>query len=565
MKTHQWFCVVAVIALTTSWSNSATAMTTSPDTLATLIGWADPCFAKLPEYDSGVRQNNAISRFANNSGITDDNINDLYTNYTASRIKRSGDDQLPFVKKIHIPLGSTLCFMGDLHGSLHSLLRNLLRLYTKSFIADDWRLAPGKYLIFLGDFVDQGSYGTECWCTLMKLASINPEQVILVQGNHEEIRYQKNNEQTHNHIASELYYKVAGENDPKLKTIFNTFLSFCSTLPLAVFLSPIKSDNTHDYVQCSHGGIEPRFNTQAFLASTDTFKDITASDGYGVGFYWSDFTGVHYQYRNILNKNYDCKKTQIASWQNPAYNWTLNDHRGAGFIANIPETQEYLRGAGFIAGITDTKEYLRESTLKAFFRGHQDMGTSFKLVVQNLRGVVEWSYLTRINTTDKTALESTGIPMAEFVNQPDTVPVFTFTTATEARSDDEGFGIVTMAEDFNQWKIKPHIYTNDEISFDKQSIELLEEAKKKEAFEKTVNNLLLTSSIDLHKQVHQLPITSMDDFIKKYGIPSDQQINTSIIYLKILENKLGMLQAQLIELKTKLSELGAAVTAITTN
>ena len=560
MKIQQWFCVVAVIVLAASWSNSTTAMTTPPDTLATpdtfatLIGWTDHCFTNLPEYPKSVKSDEKETRFSNKSGITSTTIDDLYTQYTTSKPSTSlpettrnvNDEDFTssassFVQKVQIPLGSTLCFMGDLHGSVHALLRNLLRLYTKSFIADDWKLAPGNYLIFLGDFVDRGSYGTECWWTLMKLASINPSQVILVQGNHEEIGYQCNAKFSlkipryaqFDHFFSELSFKIPNNMDK----IFDTFLNFCQTLPLAVFLSPIKSDNTHDYVQCSHGGIEPRFNTSFFLTDSENFQFIQDAKNVN-GFNWSDFTGINNLYG----------KAPIASWQNPSYKWTANTDRGTAFIADI----------------SDTKEYLRGSTLKAFFRGHQDLKNSFKLVVNSTPGVAEWSNLTRINTSDKTILESNGIPMAEFVNQPDTVPVFTFTTATEARSlDDEGFGIVTMAEDFNQWKIKPHIYTEG-TGFHEQSIELLAHAKKKEAFEKTVNNLLLVSSIDLHKALHQSRIKSMGEYIRTYGIPSDQQINTSTIYLKILENKLGMLQTQLSELKTKLNELGAAVTAITT-
>ena len=71
--------------------------------------------------------------------------------------------------------------MGDLHGSIHSLLRNLQRLREAGYFNDDWTITERKVgcfrLCFLGDLVDRGPFGAEVWLTIMQLVCSNPAQV----------------------------------------------------------------------------------------------------------------------------------------------------------------------------------------------------------------------------------------------------------------------------------------------------------------------------------------------------------------------------------------------------
>ncbi len=84
----------------------------------------------------------------------------------------------PFVQKLLVDPDDQLGFIGDLHGSIHSLLRSLLRLKNLGYVSNEWKIVnPGFYLIFLGDLVDRGEYGVEVWLTVMKLYIENPRQV----------------------------------------------------------------------------------------------------------------------------------------------------------------------------------------------------------------------------------------------------------------------------------------------------------------------------------------------------------------------------------------------------
>ena len=73
-----------------------------------------------------------------------------------------------------------LMVVGDLHGSMESLHLALV-----ACDAAD-RLAPGRSLLFNGDFVDRGSESVEVLASLLLLKHAHPTSVWLLRGNHED-------------------------------------------------------------------------------------------------------------------------------------------------------------------------------------------------------------------------------------------------------------------------------------------------------------------------------------------------------------------------------------------
>lgn len=89
-------------------------------------------------------------------------------------------------------IGKTLCSpegkivaIGDQHGSAHGLVRTLIRLKKMGFIGNDFKLSTNNYLLFLGDYSDRGSHSIEVWTLIMLLKIKNPNNVILILGNHD--------------------------------------------------------------------------------------------------------------------------------------------------------------------------------------------------------------------------------------------------------------------------------------------------------------------------------------------------------------------------------------------
>lgn len=78
-----------------------------------------------------------------------------------------------------VKASSPIYVLGDIHGNLRDLL-----IYEKIF----WSMGPAclscNYL-FLGDYVDRGSYSVECIVYLLCCKLLSPSRFLLIRGNHE--------------------------------------------------------------------------------------------------------------------------------------------------------------------------------------------------------------------------------------------------------------------------------------------------------------------------------------------------------------------------------------------
>ncbi|MDI6602637.1 MAG: metallophosphoesterase family protein [Patescibacteria group bacterium] len=67
-----------------------------------------------------------------------------------------------------------MIFVGDTHGDLE-VNQKIIKDYLK----------PGNKIVFLGDYVDRGHHSKENLDFLLEIKNRNPEQIYLLQGNHE--------------------------------------------------------------------------------------------------------------------------------------------------------------------------------------------------------------------------------------------------------------------------------------------------------------------------------------------------------------------------------------------
>lgn len=158
----------------------------------------------------------------------------------------------PFVQKLNVPADSEIFFHGDLHGDVHSLVAFLQWLTTSNYLDDFTLKQPNTYLIFLGDYTDRGLFGVEVLYTLLRLKLANPERVLLVRGNHEDISLTS----TYGFLA-EATAKYGKTFDVQKVSRLYDFL------PVALYL--VSGTNA---IQCNHGGMEPGFDPRPLLDST---------------------------------------------------------------------------------------------------------------------------------------------------------------------------------------------------------------------------------------------------------------------------------------------------------
>lgn len=118
--------------------------------------------------------------------------------------------------------------VGDMHGSLHDLLR----------IFTCFGYPPKTKYIFLGDYVDRGEYSVDVITLLFVLYNSFPESVTLLRGNHE-----------FSVINSAYGFReecLEKYGDDLLFSMFNNAFEY---LPLVCILN--------EYIFCVHGGISP--------------------------------------------------------------------------------------------------------------------------------------------------------------------------------------------------------------------------------------------------------------------------------------------------------------------
>lgn len=93
----------------------------------------------------------------------------------------------PYAQKLDIAPDSHIVVFGDMHGSIHSYVRNLWRLVEMGFLDEQLQITDSKgYMILLGDLVDRGRYSVEVLFLSMLLKLNNPDKVFIIRGNHED-------------------------------------------------------------------------------------------------------------------------------------------------------------------------------------------------------------------------------------------------------------------------------------------------------------------------------------------------------------------------------------------
>ncbi|MBI3413987.1 MAG: metallophosphoesterase [Verrucomicrobia bacterium] len=160
----------------------------------------------------------------------------------------------PFAQKLVVPADAEIVFHGDFHGDVHSLIAFVAWLNRQNYLQEFKIIKPRVWLVFLGDYTDRGMFGVEVLYTLLRLKVENPDNVVLLRGNHEDVS-----------IAAR--YGFLQEGQMKYGREFNAkkVMRLYDFLPVALFLG-----SGDDFLQCVHGGMEPGFNPRALLDAPGT-------------------------------------------------------------------------------------------------------------------------------------------------------------------------------------------------------------------------------------------------------------------------------------------------------
>jgi len=218
-----------------------------------------------------------------------------------------------YALKLTIPQSDKVHIIGDIHSSLASLRIIFNKLVDQTILDNELKLKQGHHLIFLGDVVDRGPYSIELLLILSKLKLQNPNNVYIINGNHED---------------KELYDRYGLSEEIENEGI-NTELiqGLLERLPVIIFL---KFEQDEKWFQLCHGGID------------ETMYVKTINEG-------------------SIDK-------LIATLPELAYH--SNGLKWGDFNVDIQKIEKGSRGPVF--GVSDTATYLNNNNLYSIISGHQD-------------------------------------------------------------------------------------------------------------------------------------------------------------------------------------------------
>lgn len=172
----------------------------------------------------------------------------------------------PFVQKVEIEPEDQVAFHGDFHGDIRSF-NAFIEFLTKHRYMDANNpfkiIKPNFKIILLGDYTDRGSYGSEVIYTALQLKKHNPDNVVMVRGNHEDIDIN-----AHYGFIRELSTKF---NDTEL--LKKNIDALYNQLPVALY---VKSGA--NALLCCHGGLEFGFDQTKKLLNAPAHQNHMVID-----------------------------------------------------------------------------------------------------------------------------------------------------------------------------------------------------------------------------------------------------------------------------------------------
>lgn len=344
----------------------------------------------------------------------------------------------PYVQKVLVLPESEVACWGDLHGSAHSLVRCLEYLCELGYLQDDFSIAsdhPNFYFMFLGDYVDRGCYGIEVLYLLMKLKIANPDRVLIVRGNHE-------------NVPANRFWGLGQELQAKYGSSFDlaTLSEFFTLLPLACYLGceSIK-DGTKDFVLCCHGGPDMGFEPMNFLSSPTSvnFQKIEA-------FNYKSYCDKKIKSLKLSAKQLGFLRNEKKKALAKGIHWIDEKNIKAdpwlmkyGFIWTdfdvYEENEDLLKFTKrcWLLGKSITRTFLEtnDQSIKvhAVMRGHQHHERLYEELVKNKGLVRSWNGL--VNTL------FSGPASKTFVHKK----------TDEQNFDFDSFVIIKTAKNFKQW------------------------------------------------------------------------------------------------------------------
>jgi hypothetical protein len=224
--------------------------------------------------------------------------NFIYNLYSQQKL-----NDYTFVRWFEPEYKDKIIILGDFHGSFSTFVRHLLRFKKMKILDEKGKLAEGYYLLFLGDIVDRGIYSYEILMILYLLIINNPDQIILNNGNHEELTtngkinksiYNNIDILDHNSYVGNFINEILGKYQ-NLKDMLEIYTEIQNIMLLQPSAILCKEPN-NNIIYMSHGCLPHDKNDKNKLNSffKDKLKEKKSfyiHNDIGTSIRWNDFFG----------------------------------------------------------------------------------------------------------------------------------------------------------------------------------------------------------------------------------------------------------------------------------
>ncbi len=325
--------------------------------------------------------------------------------------------------------------VGDIHGSLFSLLRQLDRWVLEGVMTEDLRLLSGYSLVFIGDYVDRTVYGLECLTIMLLLALINEDRVVLLRGNHESVAM--NNSYADYGFTQEIRNKYSREAQEVIDQLDQLYL--CFTLTLYVGCGST-------LLQFCHGAPEPKNPPIELILGQDSFFSLLEKEELES----KNVNLSHYLWTDIIHHD-PAREAFLKQGDYLAIESSLN--------ANLFSSS--ARGHDLVsADLFAIDRILKSTFVDALIRGHQDMIAVLKLFREK-EVIIDTD--TMVNPfTDPRNAPLNWVDVVEGRNpefyMKNYGPVFTLSAASGSKIDSEGCVEIILAKTYDKCVMKVYDY-----------------------------------------------------------------------------------------------------------
>ncbi|HAU30068.1 TPA: hypothetical protein DCW54_00300 [Candidatus Dependentiae bacterium] len=265
---------------------------------------------------------------------------------TTELIEKFENENVKNVQKLHctlmqsvkLPKEAILYLVGDLHGDTGPIKALLKKLTAENaYNAETGKISNMIYIALLGDYIDRGRSSLGVLDQITKLITVNPDQIILLRGNHE-----CKDMALHEEGFLSCLKKFITDSQ-KAKDILNEFLQVFWRLPVAVFIE--HGDQKHRFALV-HGCVNPIMPAK----QADIIKSKLNSSE--TSLYWALEKGAASTYL----------------WSDVAY----SDQEIA-----FPQKNQNRGDYGFLLYKNHVREWLKKFELQHLFRAHQQQNDLF--------------------------------------------------------------------------------------------------------------------------------------------------------------------------------------------